>query len=64
MRITWEVEDGYCGKSRPHEIIVPDDELAECGTDQERKELLIEEYVQTDFDNKVSWTITSREGMS
>lgn len=52
MRVKWEVEDGYAGKSRPHYIDVPDDELEECETDQER-EKLIDEYVQEEFDSKI-----------
>lgn len=60
MRVTWEIEDGYVGRSRPHYTEVPDDELDECETDEEM-EHIIEEYVQTDFDNSISWTITHRD---
>jgi len=27
MKIRWEVEDGYVGRSRPHYITVPDEDL-------------------------------------
>ena len=57
-RITWEVEDGYVGKSRPHFTEVDDDELAECETEDERNDL-INDYVQEDFDNHISFSITS-----
>ena len=60
MEITWEVEDGYIGKSRPQTTIVPDDELDELETGLE-KEKLIEEYIQEDFANKISWNITNRK---
>lgn len=52
MRVKWEVADGYAGKSRPHYVDVPDDELEECETEQER-EKLIDEYVQEEFDSKI-----------
>ena len=54
MRVTWEVDDGYVGKSRPQHTEVPDDELAGCETDEER-ETLIDDYIQEDFDNRISW---------
>lgn len=60
MKITWEVEDGYCGGSRPQYTEVPDEDLDECETDDER-EKLIEEYVQDDFDQTVSFTIINKE---
>lgn len=60
MKITWEVEDGYIGKSRPQQTEIPDDELDECET-QELKEELIREYIQEDFQQNISWSETSRE---
>lgn len=57
MKITWEVEDGYSGKSCPQSTEVPDDELDECET-QDEKDKLIEEYIQSDFDTNISWSIT------
>jgi len=58
MRITWEVSDGYVGKSRPQYVNIPDDELADCETEEE-KQKLIEQYVQDDFEQNISWEITS-----
>jgi hypothetical protein len=60
MRITWEVDDGYCGGGRPQHTDVDDDELAECDTDEER-ERLIEESVENDFDQNIRWCIISRD---
>lgn len=60
MRITWEVEDGYVGKSRPQFTEIDDDELAECETGEE-KEKLISSYIQEDFNNNISWSEVSRE---
>ena len=60
MKVTWEVEDGYCGKSRPHYTKIDDGDLADCETDEER-ERLIEETIQEDFDNNITWCETGRE---
>jgi hypothetical protein len=54
MKIRWEVDDGYAGKSRPHFVEVDDDELAECETEEERNEL-INDYVKNEFENKINW---------
>ena len=55
MIVTWEVDDGYVGKSRPQHTEVPDDELAECETDEEREDL-INDYIQSDFEQRISWS--------
>lgn len=60
MKIIWEVEDGYVGKSAPHETEIDDDELAECET-EEARENLISDSIQEDFNQKVSWSIISRD---
>lgn len=56
MKVRWEVEDGYVGKSRPQYTEIPDEEWLECETESDR-ELLLEDYIQTDFDNNISWAI-------
>ena len=58
MRIMWEVDDGYVGKDRPQHTDIPDDELEECETESE-KLALIHDYVSQDFDQKITWNITS-----
>lgn len=60
MRVTWEVEDGYCGKSRPQHTDIDDDELAECETDEDREQL-IADYVQEDFEQNITWCETRRD---
>ena len=60
MIITWEVEDGYVGKSRPQKTTIDNDELAECDTDEEKNEY-IEQCIQEDFMMNISWSETSRE---
>ena len=51
-----QVEDGYLGGSRPHTTEVDDDELSECDTKEERQEV-INDTIQNDFDQKISWSI-------
>ena len=57
MRVTWEVDDGYVGKGRPQHTEIPDDEIEDCETEEEKQEL-INQYVQEDFDNSITWSIT------
>lgn len=60
MKIRWEVDDGYVGKSRPHYALIDDGELAKCQTKEERRRL-IDENVEDDFNRRVSFTITDDE---
>jgi hypothetical protein len=55
MKVIWQVDDGYGGKRRPHETIVPDEELE--GLDSYERELVIEEYVDHDFSSTVMFEI-------
>ena len=59
MEITWEVEDGYIGGSRPQHTIIPDEELEVFDTEEEKEEF-IADWVQEEFESKISWSITSR----
>ena len=58
MKVIWEIEDGYVGGSRPHEITIPDEEIDECESTEEIEEL-ITDYVRDDFEQTVtfSWRI-------
>ena len=56
MIVTWQVSDGYARGSRPHTTTIPDEELEECETEEKREEL-ISEYIQDDFEQKISWSI-------
>lgn len=49
IKVTWEVEDGYCGKSRPQYTYIDKVELDECRTEEERQNL-IDTYVQEEYD--------------
>lgn len=56
IEVTWEAEDGYHGGRRPHTFTIQDDDI-EGLTEQEVKEY-IEEMVQQQFNENVSWTYT------
>lgn len=58
MLVTWEVEDGYAGKSRPKYTEIPDEELDELETEEEKMELIYQ-YVEEDFNNCITWCLTS-----
>lgn len=60
MVVTWEVDDGYVGKSASHQTKIDDLDLEECDSEEEREEL-IQEAVQSDFEQKITWHITNRE---
>ena len=60
MKAIWQVEDGYVGKSRPQETIIPDSELAECNNEEERQKWIYD-YIQEDFENRISWTLIRTE---
>lgn len=50
----WQVDDGYAGKSRPHYTEIDGEDWDACEDDAER-ESLINEYVQQDFEQHISW---------
>ena len=57
MNITWEVEDGYVGKSRPQYTEISDDEIAMCDTVEEAMDL-IDELVHDDFESSITWAFS------
>lgn len=58
IKITWEVDDGYAGKYRPqYTYIEEEDWLAAKKAGPAAVERLIEESVQKDFNNSISWGI-------
>lgn len=53
MQITYYIEDGYVG-NRPKYVTVPDSELEECET-EEQKITLIEQLIEEHFNENVTW---------
>ena len=65
MKVIWEVEDGYVGKSRPQETIIPDEDFLDwdgepCENEEERQQI-INQAVQNDFDQNITWAIVRIE---
>jgi len=60
MRITWEVDDGYAGGSRPQNTDINDDELLDYETDEE-KEQFINDVIQEEFEQRITWYVTRRD---
>ena len=56
--VTWEVEDGYVGASAPHTTTIPRQEYDCCETDEERQSL-IDEYVEDDFRQTITYVISN-----
>jgi len=57
LKIRWEVEDGYIGKSRPLSTSISVDELIEnCETEEEVLDYINEE-VKSDFEQRISYCV-------
>jgi len=51
VKVTWEFDDGYGGKSRPQYTTLDESEFVDCETKEEFMEV-IEEAVQADYEQK------------
>ncbi len=62
MKIKWEVSEGYGHGDCPHYLEIQEEEFEDCETEEEKRDL-IAEYVQAEFEEKVSysWEIIERE---
>lgn len=61
MRITWEVEDGYAGKSRPQHSEIDLQQMAtECETWEDASRW-IDEEIDADFESRITWCHTYYE---
>ena len=56
MKVHWQVEDGYAGKSRPQVTNVDDEDWLD--TPPEDRQEMLEGYVREDFDNSISFAIS------
>lgn len=54
MRVTYEVEDGYVGGSRPIYCTIDDDEILEC-EDKESMIQFIEDCIQEHYEQHITW---------
>lgn len=55
MKIRWEIEDGYVGKSRPHYLEINDEDLEGYEDEFDRNDFIYE-CIQEDFYNKCGFT--------
>ena len=53
MKVRWQVDDGYVG-GRPQSTEIDDDELEEYETEED-KQWFIDQCVQEDFEQKITW---------
>ena len=54
IKIRWQVEDGYAGGARPQHATITDDDLSDCDSELEVREL-VGGAVESDFENKVAF---------
>ena len=60
MEVRWQAEDGYCGGSRPQYVTIYESDIEDDMTDDDLERLL-DDVVQDDFNQKVSYCIKNRE---
>ena len=64
MKITYEVDDGYAGKSRPQHVTIDDDELREwAGEDKKVALEFISDCAQDDFEMNITWNFSNYDRM-
>lgn len=63
IKVEWEVEDAYAGKSRPQKTIFDTDHYMDYdewyNLSEEEKFNLIDEAVQEDFNTRISYSINN-----
>jgi len=60
MKIDWYVDDGYVGKSRPQKTEVDESDIENCDNIEEAMQI-IDDSIQEDYDQKISWFMNNRE---
>ena len=66
FEVTWEVEDGYIGKSRPQRFHISEDDfdISEDATEEEIEEdagILFDDMLQQEFENNIYPSSDKRE---
>lgn len=56
IKVTWEIDDGYAGKSRPQVFYIPRDDWDACETQQQKDEL-VEAMTDFEFYNNISFYV-------
>lgn len=60
FKVQYEVQDGYAGARRP-QTFTTDDSWIEWNMSDEDLEFELAEVIQTDFENRISWTLSNRD---
>lgn len=66
IKITWQVDDGYAGGSRPQTSILDTDEYFDSHGEwgklsDEKKGAIIDGFIQEEFEQRITWDITNKE---
>lgn len=62
MKVTWQVDDGYVGGSRPQYSNIPDDDILECESEEEILDL-ISEWIEEDYSQNITWHFDNKDRM-
>lgn len=57
MKITWEVNDGYVGGSRPQYSNIDENEIMDCGDVDSAMDCIFD-LIQEDFENNIRWSLS------
>lgn len=60
MKVTWEVDDGYVGPSRPQHTEIDECDIEDCG-DTDEAMRMIEDMIQEDYDQNINWYLKNSE---
>lgn len=64
IKIIWQVDDGYCGGSRPQTLIFDTDDYTDNieeweALPEEKKQEYKTEAVEADYESNIHWSISS-----
>jgi acetyl-CoA carboxylase carboxyltransferase component len=63
MIVTWEVDDGYVGPSRPQKTEIPKCDIKDCENVEEALQM-IDDMIQEDYEQKINWYIKNKESIT
>jgi hypothetical protein len=62
FKVKWEVEDGYVGKARPQTSEMDEDDFDGCETRVDVERVILD-FVQEDFNQQISWSVTGLDDL-
>jgi hypothetical protein len=60
IKVTYEVEDGYGGGSRPQHVEIDSDDFE--GLSKADASLLLADIIQEDFSSRITWVMENYDG--